>query len=149
MKKSVRSLTFVVLVILLTVAVIPVSASRPMPTTGEQINILSGGDRSIGAGEPFFIMQGWTIDDTKNVGQYDFKLELAGVSLKNPLRFISKTVNLNMRIYNFPEGLPAGTYAYTGRWYAPCGEFFDPADCAIPNQSVEAYSSIGNLLVTP
>jgi hypothetical protein len=149
MKKSVKLIPFIVLIILLAVAVVPVSAARPSPAVGTQINILSGGDRDIDAGVPFNISQGWGIDSNKHLGTYRFTLEIAGVSLRHPLHYIDRVGLLNLYVYNFPEGLSSGTYAYIGRWFAPCGEFFDPATCTNPKQIIEIYSTTGNLNVTP
>ena len=149
MKISIRILPFILVIILSAVMIIPAGAARPSPAVGTQINILSGGDRTIGAGESFNISQGWGIDSNNNLGTYRFTLEISGLSLGHPLHYIDRAGNMNLYVYNFPDGLPAGTYAYIGRWYAPCENFFDPATCANPHAIVEAYSSSGNLIVTP
>jgi hypothetical protein len=87
------------------------------------------GDQTVSG--PFHVNAGHYANPYKRAfGKTDFKLEINGVEPEG--RFISwhdeDGVLLQTRLYNFPEGLPAGEYTFTGTWYDPCYMFNDDCD---------------------
>ena len=58
-----------------------------------------------------------------------------------------------MWLYNFENGMPAGTYTFTGYWWAPCewavelGLWFDA--CPTPNAQVPALIIDHTVTFTP
>jgi len=157
MDKMKKNITFVlvlgILFVLLALAVTPAGAERKNPAIGERINIGgAGGDMNISAGVPFHIRHGWmtTPGGTQAIGIFDFDLEIEALNVRPGLRYFDFEAETLMRIYNFPDGLPEGTYAYIGRWYAPCQYVNeDLANCPILNKSVLFHETTGNIIVNP
>jgi hypothetical protein len=147
MKKT----TVILLVLILFVIATPVAAKVKV-LVGERVylGVLGGGSPTteFSADEPFHILHGWRLaPGTKWINLYNFELDLDGVRVEEDfiLRW-SETgdlIYLNTGwVYNFPDGMPAGEYVFTGHWYGPCQPLVDNGDyagpCAQPNEVVEA-----------
>lgn len=140
MKKT----TLVVLILFMLALVTPASAARELPVVGEQICIHSDctPPETFLAGDPFYIRHGWLWDagNNRGLGIWDFNLLLDGVPVADGIRYIvAPSDGLHgsiTRIYNFPEGLPAGEYTFTGLWIITCQSGPNPSECATPNEPV-------------
>jgi len=132
----------IVLIIMALVLVTPASAAREQPVVGDRIFIFSDGVQRFPADSPFHIKHGWTVvpGETQAIGVHDFFLEIDDEPVLNGLRYISpnphEAYGLAIRIFNFPNGLPAGTYTFKGFWYQPCQYQYSLAECPDPNESV-------------
>lgn len=136
----------------------PVSAAREPPVVGTKISIFNSGIQTFQAGVPFYISHGWCWDVGKShaIGLWDFKLSIDGIPIENGIRYIqpaNQTTGCGLsdlgvvsRIYNFPEGLPVGTYTFEGFWYISCQYGPDPSGCTDPNEPVLALQS--NVIIT-
>ena len=140
-----------IIVILLALTATSAAAGREMPTVGDQVYIFNGGDIVINAGVPFHIRHGYLAKsiDADAIGVFDFNLEISGIQLKPGLRYTSPETGLVQRIYNFPQGLPEGTYSYIGRWYAPCQYILGLAECPDPNKPVLDIIQTGKIIINP
>jgi hypothetical protein len=144
-----RMLIFLLLISLF-LAVAPVSAESKK-TVGEKIDIMMGAPTEFAANTPFHIDQGWQAwspDDTP-IGIYDFQLDIDGVLQEEDFvaRFVDTseiTITHNIDwVFNFPDGLPAETYTFTGHWFAPCRIILELGyidECPTPNYKVEVYT---------
>jgi hypothetical protein len=72
----------------------------------------------------------------KGLGLFDFEMWIDGESV--PADFVS-TMKLStdgagkLWVFNFPEGLPAGTYEVNGVWSYPCMAYdHPPSTCDSP-----------------
>jgi len=142
MKKS-----MVVLLILMMLAITtPVSAGNRTPV-GEAINLYTGYPTSFQAGTAFHIMHGWVMGPKdKWKGVYDFKLEVDGVYQR--VDFLMKspwdqdpTKEAWAWVYNFPNGMSAGSHTFIGHWFAPCQALLDdgiyPGPCPKHSEPIE------------
>jgi hypothetical protein len=153
MKKRIPLVTVFLIVVLLA-AVTPVAADQKVPV-GERIRIYDGA-MTFTAGTPFNIRHGWIQPSTDEaIGVFDFTLDVNGVPQREAFKWFyvqSGDTDMLTRliVYNFPEGMPIGTYTFTGHWYAPCQYAMDwlgyPGPCATPNAKVETNTR--SLVVT-
>ena len=143
MKKKVIFL--LILAVLLLIAV-PASAKSKEPI-GEQINLLTGGVPTYTAGQPFHIAHGWAFDppDERPGPNYSFTLEINGIIANESYRSREKLTWL--WVYNFPDGMSAGTHTFTGTWFEPC--HVSSEDCEKRNEPVVAKLIEIEVVFTP
>jgi len=145
-----KKLVLVLILVLVLVVVLPVSAARPVPV-GDPINVLVGTPLDYPADTAFHIKHGWMFGPGDEVtgyplGKFDFQLEVDDVMQEDDFllrendrstRPISRTL---LWVHNFPDGMTAGAYTFTGTWLAPCRYAVDqgwyPGPCAQPNAMV-------------
>ncbi len=157
-----KKITLIILVLFVLASAIPASAARELPTVGEVILIHPADVPpppeviTFDAGKAFHIRHGWcwNTGTDQAVGVRDFRLSIDGVPVEDGLRFTQPSPdqtsgcgNLGFgsitRIYNFPDGLPAGTYTFEGFWYISCQYGPNPSECTDPNAPVLAiYSNV-------
>jgi hypothetical protein len=126
----------------------PATSAFAKDRTGDEFNILLGTPLAHQSGEPFHFAHGWLLEPSTHspAGLFDFYLELDGVIQTED--FIERSGSggnlLFFKVFNFPDGLPAGTYTFTGYWVGPCRSLVDqgfyPGPCAAPNEQVLAYA---------
>jgi hypothetical protein len=130
--------------------VLPVQAHGHTPT-GPRIN-LNWGPTTFPAGEPFHITHGWYMMPSEDapVGLWNFELEVDGVPMKPTFRWIEAypadpsmgypTWLVRTPVFNFPDGMEAGSYTFTGHNYAPCEKAVEyglyPGPCSTPNEKI-------------
>jgi hypothetical protein len=125
MLKKIMMLSAITAVLALTVA-LPASANS-IPTTGSKLSILNP-PTMYPANTPFYVLHGVACFTNSNVdlctraGTY-FVLYVDGVQQPSQ-RYINEGVTEDGTPYlqvanltNFPDGLPAGTYTFTGVFY--------------------------------
>ena len=140
----------------------PVSAAREAPVVGTQVSIFNSGIQTFQAGVPFYISHGWCWDVGKSqaIGLWDFKVSIDGKPVEDGIRYIQPAnqttgcgqldYGVVIRIYNFPEGMPVGTYIFEGFWYIPCQYGPDPSGCTNPNAPVLGlYSNVAITFTAP
>lgn len=137
---------------LIGMTVSPVTANPFDKPVGEQINLIGGAPGTMDAGEAFHILHGFGLipADTQAVGQIEFRLEVDGED-QGEGKLLTSGVGLDVApfqkgemtrrwLYNFEDGLDAGTYTFTGYWYYPCQAAVDgfgyPGPCAPKNAQV-------------
>ncbi len=144
-----KKIMLIAMVVLMLAVASPAYAytSRPLPITGGLISLFVS-PQTFQANTPFFIAGGWgglDFSQTQAIGEYDFKLSIDGVPAGNGLRYISPnidgTTGVAVRFYDFPQGLPAGTYTFTGYYYEPCQESSNPSGCVVNQQVLEMTAS--------
>jgi hypothetical protein len=115
MKKTIALLIMVVAL----VAIVP-AASAGRGTVGEQINLLPecGSEIHFDADTAFHVIHGW---GGIPPGFWDFRLYIDGTQIRGGQRFVTvestRPYTRNVRMaYNFPGGMPEGTYSFTGEW---------------------------------
>ena len=112
----------IAVVLALAMGVMAPAAAAP-PPTGEQINILAGAPTTFAPDTAFHVEHGWGLErGDRPAGKFDFRLEIDGVDQGAGalLRYRDGIYNRRTRLFNFPDGFAAGTYEFTGKWYAPC-----------------------------
>jgi hypothetical protein len=125
MLKKIMMLSAITAVLALTVA-LPASANS-IPTTGNKLSILNP-PTTYPANTPFYVLHGVAcftnsnVDQCTRAGTY-FVLYVDGVQQPSQ-RYINEGVTEDGIPYlqggnltNFPDGLPAGTYTFTGVFY--------------------------------
>ena len=128
MYKKKFGLFLFVLAILVLVIAVPVYANGKDPI-GTRVNLLAG-DQAVSG--PFHVFHGsYTLlpNELPAFGKTDFTLEIDGVEQNG--RFVNYVVDgalIHGHLYNFPDGLPAGTYNFKGTWVAPCGWVYNDCD---------------------
>jgi hypothetical protein len=124
----------------------------------KRISLISPPHEGFPAGKPFYIMHGWlpVFGETKAIGVFDFNLEINGEQVEDGLIYIQPypggDYGYFWRIYNFPQGMPEGTYTFVGRWYAPCQSqiVHNPSlDCPQPNEPLLSETSTVTITFTP
>lgn len=145
MRKSI----FVLAVVLLLVAAVPVAAGKGNDPVGGQINVLAQTPDSYPAGDPFHIMHGWGSQDSATmhpVGHFVFELEVDGEYVRHDHLLVTVEDGLITRVFlfNFPDGM-TGQHTFTGHWLMPCRYAVDnglyAGECAKPNEEVEVLFS--------
>lgn len=124
-----RRVSVVVLLALLLVVAgsVPAVADRPAPV-GDQFNLMFGVPALYQADTPFHDTHGFTFGrGERGAGLYNFELWMDGEYLPADFTWID---NSNVRgrdgyigkqwVFNFPDGLAAGTYEFTGVWSMQC-----------------------------
>ena len=145
-RRLVSVLTVLLLSVALVAAVPAVAAEAPV---GDQINVFTGHPDTFPADTPFHIVHGWFFapDETTAVGAFGFRLDVAGEDQGRGslLNHMDGDVLVRQWLYNFHDGMPVGTYTFTGHWIMPCSEAVDggfvPGPCLTPNAPVEGYST--------
>jgi hypothetical protein len=101
-------------------ALLPAAASATPPTTGTQVSVFAGVDVEIPAGEPFFVRHGWAEEyrPMSTLHSFGFDLYVDGMQRHGPREIVVEDgVWVDQRwIFNFRQGLPAGTYTFYGEW---------------------------------
>jgi hypothetical protein len=124
----------------------PLPSALALDRSGDEFNILLGTPLTHPSGEAFHLAHGWLLNLAidRPAGQFDFRLELDGAPVEENIveRSGSRDGYLFVKVYNFPEGLAAGTHTFTGYWYGPCRSLVEqgsyPGPCANPNEQVLA-----------
>ena len=122
-----RSLVGVVALAALLVFTLP-SAAVPRERTGERINVLLGTPTTFPANQPFHVAHGWILlphneDSPQTIGKYAFGLEVDGQTVEPDYvdRWVKESDHtLRQWVYNFPDGLSAGTHTFSGYFTGPC-----------------------------
>ena len=148
MRRRLTIVLSVVLLLLTMVAAVPASAAEA--PVGTRVNIVAGTPTTLDADTPFYILHGWGVQPNlvQAIGATDFRLDVDGVdqgrgSLQNTGVGVAGAV-VKLHLYNFHDGLPAGTYTFTGHWFLPCGpavaQGLFPGPCDLPNEKVEVFT---------
>lgn len=132
---------------------------------GPRINVLRGTPTTYPAGAPFRIEHGWSsclaASDLLANGRLGFDLDVDGVEREPSFVDVSRLrkedtglacdVLNRSTVYNFPNGLPAGSHTFRGHWIGPCkplvGDDQYDAICANPAEVIEAGFSPVSLTV--
>lgn len=124
-----RRFCVVVVLALLSAVVgsVPAAADRPAPVA-DQFNLFFGVPSDYPADTPFHDTHGWTIGrESKGAGLYNFELWIDGEYLSADFVWTDTSGFERGEGYigrqwviNFPDGLPEGTYEFTGVWSAQC-----------------------------
>ena len=154
---------------LVVTAMMPAAAKPTDKPVGVHVNLFfppPPATLNLDADTAFFVSHGWGLvpQDEGPVGRHDFRLDIdgvdqgkgvnltAGVGYEDPLFFIFKGQMARLRLFNFPDGLEAGTYMFTGHWFAPCRaavEFYGyPGPCPSPNASIEILTISRTVVVS-
>jgi hypothetical protein len=107
--------------------VAPAAPASAAPTlTGERINLLSP-PATFDAGTPFHLRHGWCVTETSDlrpVRHHDtrFEVRINGLPVKGtvdlePQAGEEACLAVKFFVFEFPDGLPAGSYPFDGRWY--------------------------------
>jgi hypothetical protein len=141
-----KKITCIILVLLMLALSTPANAAREVPTVGDRICIHPLCDppppTAFPAGAPFFIRHGWQWSNTGNqaIGRWDFYLIVDGTPVQNGFPYIDPPKDdlpgSIVKIYNFPDGLPAGVHTLEGIWTIACQYGPDPSACTTPNEPV-------------
>lgn len=107
----------------------PEGKGRPGPWGGERINILTihgdGGFAQFPADTAFNVRHGWLRERTSPYAPptfaalFDFRLEIDGIDQGPGTDYVERLGSsgaIYHSVYDFPAGLPAGTYDFLGRW---------------------------------
>jgi len=145
------------ILVFIAAVLITIPASAKDKTVGERISIsiLEGVESfTFDADTPFHIAHGWTGLSAKggNFKNFGFELYLHGVHQevdhvsRTPSR-AGKGVEFTLHwIFNFPDGMPAGDYIFTGVWKTTCQIAVDAGwisgPCADPNAWVEFVNPV-------
>ena len=150
-----RRILILVLTIILVLGFVGPATAAEDPV-GDQLNVLFGTPAAFPADTPFHVIHGWgplVPNEINALGVIGFRLELDGVDLGSGALLntvVGSQEKTRQWLYNFDDGLPAGTYLFTGHWILPCANAVDiglfPGPCATPNVPIEAYTA--QLLVT-
>ncbi len=101
-------------------ALLPTAASATPPTTGFRVSVIAGADVEIPAGEPFFVQHGWGAEyrPMSTLHSFGFDLYVDGIQKHGPREIVIEDgVWVDQQwIFNFRDGLPAGTYTFFGEW---------------------------------
>ena len=120
MKKSFIVLLLVLFVVSVFAPGSVALADSPHLRLGDRFNLFSATPTEYLANQPFHFAHG-TFDD-RAMGRFDFILEVDGVEVEPS--YVERTGSpegvLFLRVFNFPDGLPAGTYSFTGHWLGQC-----------------------------
>lgn len=144
-----RNFLYLIITILLLALAVPTAAKNVEPV-GERIMLYSWAPDVFTAGEPVYVQHGWVVfpEVEHPVGKWDFALEIDGTlqkcTLISGVHDSSVPLLNRQRLCNYPEGMPAGEYTFTGYWLAPCtyaAEYMGyPDACQKPQEKVIVYS---------
>ena len=123
-------------------------AARGNDPVGNRIDLVAGTPTSFPADTPFHVIHGWLVDVTiTNPGHAFFEVDVDGVLIEGAFLRVNAgrgTVQSRLWLFNFPLGLPAGTYLITGHWYLSCNDAVDSGlfagPCVTPNEPVEVLT---------
>lgn len=142
-----KKITLIILVLMFFGIATQVSAAHEPPTTGDLICIHPlcnpPAMEAFPANSPFFIKHGWLFEvGTQAIGTWDFNLIVDGVPVQDGIRIINIQADAKSgsisRLYNYPDGLPAGVHTLKGVWIIACQYGPDPSSCMTPNEPVVA-----------
>lgn len=152
------TLFFSLMLVVSLLAISTPAMAGPMAPVGDRISMY-GWPTEFAAGAPFNIRHGWVQSSTdEGIGVFDFRLDVDGVPQPLSYRwFYSESGNpdslYRIFVYNFPDGLPAGSHTFTGHWIAPCQYAVDfleyTGTCTTPNAPVETYSRTHTVTFLP
>ena len=146
-----RASVLLVAVIALLVASLagPAGAAPATEPVGTNVSVIAGGVAELEAGEAFHVEHGWglVVPEQAPIGHWGFGLDIDGVDQGKGKRVnIGEPDGLVRRVlYNYPNGLPAGEYVFTGHWFGPCEEIAEmmealllpPIECEFKNAEVD------------
>ena len=133
--KSIFVITILVLAVLLFLASPAMADRKAVVCNGDpacRINILEATPTTYQAGAPFFIRHGSYINAPNQApigaGHLGFSLEVDGAYVEPDFVDHFPTTPQGgegnyiyvLMYYNFPQGLSAGSHAFTGHWYFRC-----------------------------
>jgi hypothetical protein len=142
------------------VAAMPAAANQN-ERVGVRIDLLADTPTEIEAETPFHVAHGWWMFPSRQQapepvaapqapGKSGFRLEIDGVAQQ--LDFVDRWVDIERKhaglqflgrlwVFNFPSGLPAGTYTFTAVWFGACESLalsgFPVGPCAYPTEVKE------------
>lgn len=135
----------VLVVLLLFVIAMPVAAKGNDPV-GFRINILAGTPTEADADSPFHIAHGFDfVPNEDKPGRFSFDMDIDGTYYEADFLLVNGAkedgTQTRLWLFNFPDGLPAGTYTFTGHYYMSCRDAVEdgiyPGPCTTPNEQVE------------
>ena len=134
--------------------VVPASATLRV---GDRIFILFNLPDPFPANTPFHVEHGFGQINPKDDGPvsgYLFTLDVDGAEVPRPIRVTSVSKGPNGEvwqrmtwIYDFPNGLPAGSHVLRGKWFIPCALTDGP--CDRPNERVSDLTQMPTVIFTP
>jgi len=147
MQRWLRTVSVLLMAFVLLVAV-PVATTADEHEEEFRINLLAGDPTEAPANTPFFILHGWGPPPamTNAIGQMGFGLDIDGVD-QGKGKFLNGGAGgsgtlVRLWSFEYADGLPEGTYVFTGTWTLPCSEAvegeFIPGPCDLPNEPVAA-----------
>jgi hypothetical protein len=129
------------------------SAANADKIVGTPLNLFAG-VQTFGEGDPFNISHGWLTQPrtTEALGKYRFSLTVDGVEVKpdfiETTRFddpVLGTLLFRRYVFNFPDGMAAGTHVFAGTFLGPCQGLVDSGfatgPCDNPNAEIPTSGS--------
>jgi hypothetical protein len=118
-----KKLALIVALVLATI-VAPAGATTKEPI-GPTISPLTGHPTTFAADSPFHVANCWNLaPDTQAIGHWSISLSVDGATVEPSFtEFGSTDASDNVRrcyVWNFADGLSAGTHTFVQTWYAPC-----------------------------
>ena len=143
MKKLV--ITLLATLALAVVVALPASATSKEPT-GTAFHMLQGTPTTFTAGAAFYIGNCWLVDPSAGAqGKYTIALDVDGTPRGESYTQFSQVLDSNNMlknqrcwVWNFPDGMSAGTHTFVEHWFEPC--YATPGPCSKPNAVVERYT---------
>lgn len=121
----------------------PPASAAPQAAAGDQLWLLDSCFTGVIDPQPadtaFHVLHGWSVNpaDSDDIGQFRFDLSIDGEEYKGKL-IVETTKDpdaLGMMsrryLYNFPDGLSAGTYTFHAVWSVPESSPIDGIDCTL------------------
>jgi hypothetical protein len=113
--------TIAILAILAAMLAVVPAAAGGRGTVGGKLDLLGNCNEpmSYGENEAFHVIHGWKEEPP---GYRSFRLYIDGAPIRGGLRFPSVDNSTRpvthgvLVLYNFPSGMPAGTYTFRGEW---------------------------------
>ncbi len=133
------------------VLALPAAAAKK-ERMGERLFLFPSAPATFAANQPFHIAHGWILvpdwSDHDAVGKRYFTLEIDGRPVEPS--FVERSSNgetlARSWVYNFPAGLPAGTYTFTATWSGACRSLAESGlysgTCSKPNAVVVAIAPL-------
>ncbi len=146
-----KKIGLTVLLILALFSTIAPGRPKEMPTVGERINVWFSGEQTFQSGMPFHVYHGWIVFDAdlRYFERARFGLYINGVLVEDSIRYTrpaeTRGETLIVWIYNFPLGLPMGTYTFNGVWRVPCDYVYGRIECrrqGLPDLVIERQSLV-------
>jgi hypothetical protein len=131
-------------VLMLTLGVMAMPAgAKQIELIGPTISPLTGHPTTFAAGAPFHVANCWLIPSTSDaIGKFRIALEVDGTAVAGEPLFSTTSGDPDIHnrcwVWNFPDGLSAGTHTFVQNWYAPC--YATAQACTNPNELVVAAS---------
>jgi hypothetical protein len=112
----------VTMALLLTGAGGAVAASKVR--VGDRISLLDP-PATYPANTAFHIWHGFVFQDDRAYGRFEFRLDVDDVDVAADffdVQVFDRALFSKVWVFNFPNGLAAGTHTFTGHWITPDGE---------------------------